>query len=68
MKKFIRQNATKAPAADIAIDFGAASVKVARVFEPEVYRLRVKTASVFTRTTATFCCPRSCRSGERRTR
>ncbi len=46
MKKFIRQNATKAPAADIAIDFGAASEKVARVFEPEVYGLRVKTASV----------------------
>ena len=46
MKKFIRQAATKAPAADIAIDFGAASEKVARVFEPEVYGLRVKTASV----------------------
>jgi hypothetical protein len=46
MKKFIRQTATKAPAADIAIDFGAASEKVARVFEPEVYGLQVKTASV----------------------
>ena len=46
MKKFIRQNATKAPAADIAIDFGAASEQVARVFEPEVYGLQVKTASV----------------------
>jgi hypothetical protein len=46
MKKFIRQNATKTPAADIAIDFGAASEQVARVFEPEVYPLQVKTASV----------------------
>ena len=46
MKKFIRQNATKAPAADIAIDFGAASEQVARLFEPEVYGLKVKTASV----------------------
>ena len=46
MKKFIRQNATKAPAADIAIDFGAASEQVARVFEPEVYGLQVKSASV----------------------
>jgi hypothetical protein len=46
MKKFIRQTAPKAPAADIAIDFGAASEKVARVFEPEVYGLQVKTASV----------------------
>jgi hypothetical protein len=46
MKKFIRQNATKAPAADIAIDFGAASEQVARVLEPEVYGLKVKTASV----------------------
>ena len=46
MKKFIRQNATKAPPADIAIDFGAASEQVARVLEPEVYGLKVKTASV----------------------
>ena len=46
MKNFVRQNATKAPAADIAIDFGAASEQVARVFEPEVYTLQVKTASV----------------------
>ncbi len=46
MKNFVRQNATKAPAADIAIDFGAASEQVARVFEPEVYGLQVKTASV----------------------
>ena len=46
MKKFIRQTATKAPAADIAIDFGAASEQVARVFEPEVYALQVRTASV----------------------
>jgi hypothetical protein len=46
MKKFIRQNATKAPAADIAIDFGAASEQVARAIEPGVYPLQVKTASV----------------------
>ncbi len=46
MKKFTRQNATRAPAADIAIDFGAASEQVARVFEPEVYGLQVKSASV----------------------
>ena len=36
MKKFIRQNATKAPAADIAIDFGAASVS----FGDSLYLLR----------------------------
>jgi hypothetical protein len=46
MKKFVRQNATKAPAADITIDFGAASEQVARLFEPEVYGLKVKAASV----------------------
>ena len=46
MKKFVRQNATKAPATDITIDFGAASEQVARVFEPEVYGVKVKAASV----------------------
>jgi hypothetical protein len=46
MKKFIRQNASKAPTADVIIDFGAASEQVARVFEPEVYALQVRTASV----------------------
>jgi hypothetical protein len=54
MKRFGRQNATKAPATDIAIDFGAASAKVARVFEPEVYGLQVKAASVLHRDNGNF--------------
>ena len=66
MKNFVRQNATKAPAADIAIDFGAASEQVARVFEPEVYTLQVKTASVrHSHNGNVLRRPRSRRIGER---
>ena len=49
MKKFIRQNASKAPTADINIDFGAASEQVARVLEPEIYGVQIAAASVTTR-------------------
>ena len=45
MKSFKRQKSTDAPAADINIDFGAASEQITRVFEPEIYNLRVTSAS-----------------------
>ncbi len=41
MKKFTRQ---KSGNADITLDFGAAAAKVARVFEPGEYRLRIESA------------------------
>ena len=43
MKKFTRQ---KSGNADINLDFGAAAAKVARVFEPGEYRLRIESARV----------------------
>jgi hypothetical protein len=46
MKKFIRQKSGNAPTADINIDFGAAAAKVARVFEPDEYKLRIESARV----------------------
>jgi hypothetical protein len=46
MKKFVRQNANNATAADITIDFGAASAQIARVLDPEVYNLRIESARV----------------------
>ena len=42
MKKFTRQKSGNAPTADINLDFGAAAAKVARVFEPGDYRLRIE--------------------------
>src|ERR1700751_3001648 len=46
MKKFVRQNPNNAAAADITIDFGAASAQIARVLDPEVYNLRIESARV----------------------
>ena len=41
MKKFTRQTSGNAPTADVNLDFGAAGAKVARLFEPGEYRLRI---------------------------
>jgi hypothetical protein len=46
MKRFTRQKSGNAPTADINLDFGAAAAKVARVFEPGEYRLRIESARV----------------------
>src|ERR1700745_4057254 len=46
MKKFVRQNPHNTTAADITIDFGAASAQIARVLDPEVYSLRIESARV----------------------
>jgi hypothetical protein len=46
MKKFSRQNSGNTPTADINLDFGAATAKRARVFEPGEYRLRIESARV----------------------
>jgi hypothetical protein len=46
MKKFSRQNCGGASTADINFDFGAATAKRARVFEPGDYRLRIESARV----------------------
>ena len=46
MKKFTRQKSGNPPTADINLDFGAAAAKVARVFEPDEYRLRIESAHV----------------------
>jgi hypothetical protein len=46
MKKFSRQKSGNASTADINLDFGAAAAKVARVFEPNEYKLRIESARV----------------------
>jgi hypothetical protein len=46
MKKFTRQKSANSPTADINLDFGAAAAKVARVFEPDDYKMRIKSARV----------------------
>ncbi|HEY8007149.1 MAG TPA: hypothetical protein VIF02_04100 [Methylocella sp.] len=46
MKKFTRPSFRKASTATLDIDFGAAAQQVARVFEPDVYTLRIETARV----------------------
>jgi hypothetical protein len=46
MKKFTRQTSGNAPTADVNLDFGAASAKVARLFEPGEYRLRIDSARI----------------------
>jgi hypothetical protein len=48
MKKFVRQKSNN-NAPDVNIDFGAAAAKVARVFEPGEYKLRVESARVIQR-------------------
>jgi hypothetical protein len=46
VKKFTRQKSGNAPTADIRLDFGAAAAKVARVFEPDDYKMRIESARV----------------------
>jgi hypothetical protein len=46
MKKFVRTKPTNTAAADITIDFGAASAQIAQVLDPEVYQLRIESARV----------------------
>ena len=46
MKKFTRQTSGNAPTADVNLDFAAAGAKVARLFEPGEYRLRVDSARI----------------------
>jgi hypothetical protein len=47
MRKFTRQKSATAP--DVNIDFGAAAAKVARVFEPGEYKVRIESARVVQR-------------------
>ena len=46
MKKFTRQTSGNSPPADVNLDFAAAGAKVARLFEPGEYRLRIDSARV----------------------
>ena len=46
MRKFVRQKSNGNDAVDANIDFGAAAAKVARVFEPNEYKLKVQSARV----------------------
>jgi hypothetical protein len=46
MRKFVRQKPNGSAAVDANIDFGAAAAKVARVFEPSEYKLKVQSARV----------------------
>ena len=46
MKKFVRTKPTNTAAADITIDFGAASAQIAQVLDPGVYQLRIEFARV----------------------
>ena len=46
MKKFTRPTFRNAPTADVNLDFGAAGAKVARLFEPGEYRLRIDSARI----------------------
>jgi hypothetical protein len=48
MKKFVRQKANN-QAPDVELDFGAAVAKVARIFEPDEYKLRIDSARVIGR-------------------
>lgn len=47
MRNFKRQKSDNSPTADIHLDFGAAAAKVARVFEPDEYKLRIESAHIF---------------------
>jgi hypothetical protein len=49
MKTFVRQKPADATAVATNIDFGAASAQIARVFDPEVYSLRIESARVVQR-------------------
>jgi len=45
MKKFVRQKSNR-QAPNVELDFGAAALKVARVFEPDDYKVRIESARV----------------------
>jgi len=45
MRKFVRQKANN-QAPNVELDFGAAATKVARIFEPDDYKLRIESARV----------------------
>jgi hypothetical protein len=47
-RKFVRQK-SNGGVPDVNIDFGAAAAKVARIFEPEDYKLRVESARVISK-------------------
>jgi hypothetical protein len=49
MKTFVRQKPADTPAVPTNIDFGAASGQIPRVFDPEVYSLRIESARVVQR-------------------
>ena len=65
MKKFTRQTSGNAPTADVNLDFGAAAAKVARVFEPGEYRLRVEVRAYYSKQSERFCGSESHRNGRR---
>jgi hypothetical protein len=46
MKKFVRQKTNDTAVADTTIDFGAASAQIARVLDPEVYKVRIESGRV----------------------
>ena len=48
MRKFVRQK-SNGGAPDVNIDFGAAAAKVARIYEPGEYKVRVESARVIQR-------------------
>jgi hypothetical protein len=45
MRKFVRQKSNSG-VPDVELDFGAAAKKVARIFEPDEYKLRIESAKV----------------------
>src|SRR6266404_1312203 len=49
MKTFVRQQPANTAAVATTIDFGAASGQIPRVFDPEVYSLRIESARVVQR-------------------
>jgi hypothetical protein len=49
MRKFVRQKSVNGNAPDLKLDFGAAAEKIARIFEPSEYRLRIQSAKVIQR-------------------
>jgi hypothetical protein len=48
MRKFVRQKANGGTP-DVNIDFGAAAAKIARILEPQDYKLRIESARVISK-------------------
>ena len=65
MKKFTRQTSGNAPTADVNLDFGAAGAKVARLFEPGEYRLRIELRPHYSKQSERFCGSGPHRNGKR---